>query len=71
MFLSLEIDIKLSKLYKYIYIYIEFCIKVVGLNRLYSANMQRELQTMAVQYTGHVIQSEINLISISRDRNIR
>ena len=57
MFLSREIDIKLCPNYTniYIYIYIQFCIKVIGLNRSYSANTQ----PMAVQCTGHVIQTEI------------
>ena len=39
MFLSREIDIKLCQNYTLIYIY-ENCIKAVGLNRSYSANMQ-------------------------------
>ena len=40
MFLSQENDIKLCQNDTKIYIKIQFCIKVVGLNRSYSANMQ-------------------------------
>ena len=41
MFLSREIDIKLCQIYKKI-IYIQFCMEIVGLNRLFSANTQPE-----------------------------
>ena len=39
MFLSQEIDLQLCQIYTKL-IYIQFCIKVVGLNRSNSANMQ-------------------------------
>ena len=42
MFLFREIDLKLCQIYTKIriYIYIQFCLEIVGLNRSYSANMQ-------------------------------
>ena len=40
MFLSQETDLQLCQIYTKINIYIQFCIKVVGLNRSNSGNMQ-------------------------------
>ena len=40
MFLSREIYIKRCQIYREIYIYIKFCIKIVGFNKSYSANAQ-------------------------------
>ena len=41
MFLSREIDVELCQIKKKLYIYKNFCIKIVGLNRSYSANTQK------------------------------